>query len=1553
MAAKPAVVQATAPTPGIVSTYAGGATTGYATSIDQGPDGLAVSGTILYVSDPTHARIWAIDTTTGVETPYAGTGLVGGSGDGGPALNATLATPQGLALDAAGDLYLATTDRIRMITPGGIISTVAGGGAGCTLPCSATTASLAGPSAVSVDGAGELFIADRSAGKIFKVSAGIMSKVAGTDLAPGFSGDGGPATSATLWGPQGVVADGAGDIWIADTGNSRIRKVDHVTGIITTVAGGATSGTPCANGPATSPLYLPEAVSLDAAGNVLITDSYDQCIRLLSGSTLTTVAGAGVAGSLGQPSDAVVNASGAIFIADPYGPNPAVQEVNGTTMTRVAGSDGTHCAVYGLHGPASGSMLCRPQYIGFDHQGNLYISDNLAQMVLKVDASGVLTAVAGSGTQGFAGDGGPATAAELHGPSGIAFDSAGNLFIADSGNLRIRRVDHVTGDISTVAGNGTQGFLGDGGPAINAEFGDPLGLAFDSHDNLYVADLNNYRIRKVDGAGNISTFAGCGGPSTCEVGSPTSGPATSVYLNGVFNVATDSADNLYITQTGSLVRVDPQDDLTPLSPRTNSEFGVAIGPQNRVVATSGGQASLYPASGPAITLAGVSQGASGTVGDGSPALSTSFDTLYGVAIDASSDIFLAETFNRRVRRIQAYTAPAAPTGVAGVAGNHGVSLHWTRPADDGGLPVMRYTITPYTGGTPRVATVVTGSPAQVTQLVNGAAYTFTVSAFNGWAAGPPSSPSPPVTPVVTAPGQITTIAGAPGTGAPLSIGQDIFSVTADFGDVFLGDFSNPVVRKLDSSSQESVVAGNDGFGYSGDGGPATAASIAGAGAMADCNGTVYVADTYNYVIRVFTPGGQISTIAGTGVPGYSGDGGFGTDAQIGRVFGIACRTGGGIYIADSDNGAIRILNPTNIIQTFWYGFSFPTGIVELAGLTDTVAVSDDGSDNAVWLLTDTQAGVIAGTPGHPGNSGDGGLAYLSALNDPQGLAQFGCCGSSFSLYIADRGNNRIREVDSTTDLITAFAGSGIPGYLDGSGTTARFNSPAGVAIGGLDGLTMYISDTGNHRVRVTSIGAGPRSVGTIAGNGTLSLAGDNGPATAAQLGVPYAVSFDPAGNMYIADNADDVIRKIDVNGTITTVAGDGRPGFSGDGGQAVNAQLSDPRGVAVDSLGDIFITDTGNQRIREVDASGVIKTVAGTGLAGYSGDGGTATGARINYPRAVAVDGAGDVYIADTANNRVRKFTPGGTISTVAGNGVAGFSGDGVAVGVSLNLPRGLAIDGSGNVFIADSGNNRVRKLAAGHISTVAGDGTPGFAGDGGSGTSAELNSPFGLALDGAGNLYIADTGNQRVRVVDAQGAIRTVVSNCGTQRGFGGDGGPAMLARLNYPFGLAADPAGDVYVADASNNRVRAGFDLVLVTPRQLMCQAPPAPPVPRSSTSPSPTAVDRSIQGSAGTVAVPLAGHVTTAPSRAAHRLDWRTARGGGASSHLIAKPASSGATAAPTVAVAQPVTQAAQTAHVERSYAKPAATQDVLGYASLLASLGFVALIAGRHRRRRNDL
>jgi len=329
---------------------------------------------------------------------------------------------------------------------------------------------------------------------------------------------------------------------------------------------------------------------------------------------------------------------------------------------------------------------------------------------------------------------------------------------------------------------------------------------------------------------------------------------------------------------------------------------------------------------------------------------------------------------------------------------------------------------------------------------------------------------------------------------------------------------------------------------------------------------------------------------------------------------------------------------------------------------------------------------------------------------------------------------------------------------------------------------------------------------TYAGNGTLGFSGDGSNASGAELFGPIDVALDGSGNLYISDHLNYRVRKVNAGGLITTVAGVGTIGNSGNGSIGTSAQIV-PRGVAVDNTGNLFISDDAYCMIRKVNATGIISVVAGGNLPGYYGDGGPATAAWFSAPSGMTFDASGNLFIADMGNHVIRKINSSGTITTIAGNHLVGSSGDGgPATAASLDSPYAVAVDRSGNLFIADFGNNVVRRVdhLKDSISTYAGiQGSYGYSGDGGAATAATLNGVRGLTVDTAGNLFLSDANNNVVREVTADsGKIYTVVGN-GTY-GYGGDLGFATGANLFNPYGIVIDKHGSIFIADANNERIR-----------------------------------------------------------------------------------------------------------------------------------------------------
>jgi hypothetical protein len=842
--------------------------------------------------------------------------------------------------------------------------------------------------------------------------------------------------------------------------------------------------------------------------------------------------------------------------------------------------------------------------------------------------NGIITTVAGNGGGGYSGDGGPATNASLYYPESAALDAAGNLFIGDFVNNRIRKAT-TNGIITTVAGNGNPGYSGDGVPATNATVR-PAGVALDTNGNLFIADWNNNRIRKVDTNGIITTVAGIGSP--------------------------------------------------------------------------------------------------GYSGDGGPATSASLAYVEGVTVDGAGNLFIADTVNNRIRKVDT-------NGIITTVAGKGPAVYGSYSGDGG-------------------------------------------AATNA------------------------------GLDTPYSTAVDVS------GNLFIADFYNNCIRKVDTNGIITTVAGNGDWGYSGDGGPATNATLDEPyGVAVDSSGNLFISDSSNDRIRKVDTNGVITTVAGKDCWGYSGDGGPATNATLNLPAGVALDSVGNLFLADLGNERVR--------EVVLFA-SYPT-------LTLNNVSWDNGGSYSV---------IITG----PSGSVTSSVVTLTVLSppiiesQPQSLALLGGVPVSFGVSVVGTApfhyqwqNNGMDLSDdgnlsgsATTNLLVAAATTNDAGGYTVIITNAWGSVTSSVAnlmvVMPAEPFNQTVMAGGTATFNVTVAGAGPFSfqwqlngtnlptgiITTVAGNGTNGFSGDGGPATNASLYYPEGVTLDASGNLFIADLVNNRIRKVNATGLITTMAGNGTTNYSGDGGQATNAGLNHPHSVTLDVSRNLFIADEFNHRIRKVNTNSIISTVAGNGTNTYAGDGGQATNASLNMPVGVDLDVSGTLFIADMYNNRIRKVSTNGVITTVAGNGTNGYYGDGgAATNASLNHPSGVIIDAYNNLLIADYFNNRIRSVGTnGIITTVAGNDTSGYFGDGGIATNASLYYPVDAALDCLGNLFIADTLNNRIRKVSVNGIITTVAGN--GSGSYSGDGGAATNASLYNPIGLAFDASGNLLIADTGNSRIR-----------------------------------------------------------------------------------------------------------------------------------------------------
>jgi sugar lactone lactonase YvrE len=618
-----------------------------------------------------------------------------------------------------------------------------------------------------------------------------------------------------------------------------------------------------------------------------------------------------------------------------------------------------------------------------------------------------------------------------------------------------------------------------------------------------------------------------------------------------------------------------------------------------------------------------------------------------------------------------------------------------------------------------------------------------------------SDPSDSLVLQIPASGLLSVFAGRPfSRSTATTLGSPAGMAVDTAGNLYVADIYN--IRRIGKDGSFRTIAGNGQNTSLGDGGPATNASTnVNGGALAlDKAGNLYVVEASNHRVRVITTDGIIHAFAGTGVAGFSGDGGQATSAQLASPQAVAIDSAGNVYIADGNNARVRVVTPAGVIRTVAgngsAGFggdggpatsaamNFPSGLAFDAD--GNLYIADNRNNRIRKMTKDGKIATIAGN-GHFGLPVDKGPAINSPVFAPRGLA----FDASGNLLIAETGNNDVRSV-SPDGIIQTIAGGRY--IFEGDGIPATASIIAGAADIAIDQSgNIYLADTWNSRVRKVSLNG---TITTFAGGGGDD-APDNVPATQASILSPQGLVFDSAGNLYISDSGHNTIRKVDTNGIITTVAGNGLGGFVGDGGRAINARLSNPGGLAMDSAGNLYIADISNNRIRKVDNKGIIQTIAGDGARlVFDGDGGPAVRASLFSPQSVAVDAGGSVYVADTYNLQVRKIRPDGTITTIAGNGLALDGGDG---GLAVNTPLGrvycVRIDAGGSLYISDSDSERIRKITPdGIITTIAGNGALGYSGDGGDPLGAQLNTPTAIALDTSGGFLFMDQTNSLVRAV-------------------------------------------------------------------------------------------------------------------------------------------------------------------------------------------------------------
>jgi sugar lactone lactonase YvrE len=612
------------------------------------------------------------------------------------------------------------------------------------------------------------------------------------------------------------------------------------------------------------------------------------------------------------------------------------------------------------------------------------------------------------------------------------------------------------------------------------------------------------------------------------------------------------------------------------------------------------------------------------------------------------------------------------------------------------------------------------------------------------------------------------------------------------GNIYVADGGDHTIRKVTAGGVVTTLAGNSGQAGSSDGSGSGALFLYPYALAVDGAGNVYVADSGNQNIRVVSPSGSVYTLAGTaGIAGSAN--GTGAAASFNLPQGIAVDAAGNVYVSDTNNCTIRKIAAGGIVTTLAGAvgqagaadgtgvsarFNYPYGLaVDVSG---NIYVADFSNSTVRKVTPAGSVTTLAGTAGTSGSvNGQGGAALF---NHPEAVSVDG----AGNVYVIDTSNQTVREISAGGSVTTIAGTPGIGGRADGTGAAATFFYPGGIAATSAGAL--FVADTGNHTIRAI---ASPGIVTTLAGSAGQKGSVD-GTGSQALFAYPYGVANDGSGHLYIADSGNNTIRMATTAGVVTTLAGSAGPAGSADGVGGA-ARFNSPAGVAADSSGNVYVADSGNSTIRKIAAGGAVTTLAGTAGSSGSSDG-TGAGAQFNAPDGVAVDAIGNIYVADTRNDTIRKITPGGTVTTLAG--VAGQTGssDGAGGSARFNGPYAVAVDSSGNVYVADFFNATIRKIdTSGTVSTLAGAaGMVGFAD--GAGAAARFNQPYALTVDGSGNVYVADTYNRAIREIAPGGTVTTLN---GTE------------ARFYYPQGIAVDGSGNIYVADGDNQAVSAGAAL------------------------------------------------------------------------------------------------------------------------------------------------
>ena len=1193
--------------------------------------------------------------------------------------------PYGVAVDAAGDVYVTDygASALYKIPAGNGTPVAIGSG-------------FSHPTGVAIDAAGDLYIADNGHNAVKKIPAGSNTP---QTIGSGFSG------------PIGVAVDAQGNVYVGDKGNNAVKEIP------------AGSNTPQIIG---SGFSAASGVAVDASGNVYLGDYGNNEVKMISaGSNTPQIIGSGFK----HPDGVTTDGAGNVYVAD-YS-NNAVKQIkpvggyyigpflprglsfNNTTGTLSGTPAASIPATYYTVTAYSAPGISGTATINITVNGSPTISYTSPQTYTDGTAITPLSPTS-SGVAGPAYSGTPVTLGSgFSGPTGVAMDASGNLYIADRGNKEVKMIPagsntpqvigsgfnapngvavDAAGDVY-VADYGANAIYkipaGNGTPVtISSGFNHPTGVAVDAAGDVYVADYNNNAVKKIP--------AGSTAPQV--IGSGFSQPA---------GVAVDAQGNVYVADKGNnAVKMIPVGSNTPqvIGSGFIDPFGVAVDASGNVYVGDFGnnQVKEIPA------------------GSNTPAVvGSGFSDPYGVAADGAGNVYVADNAHNAVKQIKPvggfYIGPFLPPGLS--FNNTTGMLSGTPTASS---PAVNYTVTAYNAagsGTSTLGITVNGPPnvsyASPQTYNIGVAVTPLSPTSNGVAAAGYNS-----TPVVL----------GSGFSGPTGVAGDAA------GDVYVADRGNKLVKKIPAGNGTPVII-SSGFGqpygvavdatgdlYVADYGASAIYKVAAGsntrvtigsgfktptGVAIDAAGDVYVADYGNNAVKKIPAGSNTPAVIGSG---------------FSEPAGIAVDAAGNVYVADRANNAVKkIPEGSNTPVIIGSGFNNPIGVaVDASG---NVYVGDYGNNQVKMIPSGSNTPVVIG----------------SGFSDPDGVAADG----AGNVYVADNANNAVKQIKPTCGyyigpfLPAGLAFNNTTGILSGTPTasspattyTVTAYNAAGAGKGALSitvspppAISYSSPQTYNEAVAITPLSPTSSGVAAVGYNSTPVVIGSG-------FSGPTGVAVDAAGNVYVADRSNKEVKKIP--------SGSNTP-------QVIGLGFNTPYGVAVDAGGDVYVADYG--------ASAVYKLPAGSNVP-------QTIGSSFSHPTGVAIDAAGDVYVADYGNNAVKMIPAGINTPSIIGSG--------------FNEPAGVAVDAQGNVYVADRANNAVKKIPAG-------SNTPAVIGSG-------FNNPFGVAVDASGNVYVGDYDNNEVKEIPA-GSNTPIVIGSG----------------FSNPVGVAVDGAGNVYVADNANNAVK-----------------------------------------------------------------------------------------------------------------------------------------------------